>query len=163
QAEDGCPELTFSADGKVLAVAHRGVVPARIELWDLARDKIRRAVKGPDLDVINQIALGPDGKHLAGIGRNEDADSDDPSTSQLAGRVPAQATGGMVRGSRRHPLLKWSGVFLWDLKGAKRPRRLPGAGASARMAFGPDGKTLAYHSNGFGSEIYLWDVTSARR
>src|SRR5205085_783473 len=48
-------------------------------------------------------------------------------------------------------------------KGAKKPRRLPGAGASARMAFGPDGKTLAYHSNGFGSEIYLWDVTSARR
>jgi WD40 repeat protein len=223
--------LTFSPDGKMLTVAQQAY-PFRIQLWDLARGKIRRVMNGPDWNEQPfDIAVAPDGKHLAGISRAEDHDPDDPCTLHLwdattgrevgkkdrietrdgsvafspdgktlavgdygevrlldvgtlkekaalraevgpfdrlafspDGRFLAGAYGGRPGGWWvRQPLLKWSGILLWDLRGAQKPRRLPGAGIDARLAFAPDGKTLAYVSEGFvASEIRLWDVARGR-
>jgi WD40 repeat protein len=50
-------------------------------------------------------------------------------------------------------------ILLWDLTGAKKPRRLPGWNI---FAFSPDSKTLAYHSHLHSNRIRLWDAASDR-
>jgi WD40 repeat protein len=126
--------LAFSPDGKRLAVSGYDGKLHILDPATLEEKAVLRGVGG------NQLAFSPDGRLLAGAYQD------------------------MIEGYwRLHPLLEHSGVLLWDLKEMKKPRRLPGPGVSARFAFTPDGKTLACHCNGFGSEIRMWDVASGRQ
>jgi WD40 repeat protein len=124
--------LTFSSDGKILAV---GGYHGKVHFLATVTLKQKAGLKGASC---NRLAFAPASRFLAGAYE--------------------------VRGETwpLHPRIEYSGVLLWDLKGTKKPRRLPGAGVSAQLAFSPDGKTLACQCNGFGSEIRLWDVASGR-
>ncbi len=58
--EDGVSAVTFSPDGKTLAIAE---FPGLVRLWDVPSGRDRLTIKAPAL--VNAVAFSPDGKRLA--------------------------------------------------------------------------------------------------
>ncbi|MGH7221967.1 MAG: WD40 repeat domain-containing protein, partial [Gemmataceae bacterium] len=106
--------LTFSPDGKTLAVACRSEVG--VHLLEAPTLKQKALLKPPEkVSVLDfaAVAYSPDGRWLAA------------SYSDSQFRSPPSG-----------------GVLLWDLDGEKKARRLP-ARYGSRLAFAPNGETLA--------------------
>jgi WD40 repeat protein len=127
--------LTFSPDGKTLALgtAHGN----KVYLLDAATLEEKSALP-MERDTLKGLTFSPDGRFLAGAHGGQ-----------------GEQTG--------FPLEGTSGVLLWDVKEAKKPRSLTSAGVKARFAFSPDSKTLACPGLHADSEIRLWDVASGRQ
>ena len=131
--------LTFSPDGKLLAVA---VTDGTVRLYDLTTGQERMPRLGPErvrpsgrdieppesADTIGCLAFSPDGSVLAGATH--------PPGSSLAA-----STCGTSPGARS----------------CAESRRIRGVGS---LSFAPDGKTLA--STGAEPVIRLWDVATGR-
>jgi RNA polymerase sigma factor (sigma-70 family) len=134
--------LTFSPDGKVLAVADSG---GTVRLYDPTTGQERmprlgpeqprppagdaKAVPGEPME-IRCLAFSPDGSILA----SGDASSSNPSLAA---------------------------VHLWDVARGHELHRIPAhLGCVASLSFAPDGKVLA--STGAESVIRLWDVATGR-
>jgi RNA polymerase sigma factor (sigma-70 family) len=134
--------LTFSPDGKLLAVAHSD---GTVRFYDLATGQERMPRLGPEQprppagDVkavpgqpmaIRCLAFSPDGSILA----SGDASSSSP------------------------PL---AAIHLWDASRGRELHRMPAhSGYVASLSFAPDGKVLA--STGAESVVRLWDVATGR-
>jgi RNA polymerase sigma factor (sigma-70 family) len=127
------PRITFSPDGKSLAVLYAGETDRNtkvgglqggVRLFDLATGKAIRTIRG-HMDMAVSMTFSPDGRLLATGGSQNDND-----------------------------------VRLWDVATGKEVRRIEtGTGVHA-VAFSPDGKALA---SGQGeSRVVLWDVATGK-
>ncbi len=155
--EGGVDVILFSPDGKTLVGANAA---GQVTLWDVETGQIRASFTHDG--GMNQIIFSPDGKLLAtGGGQLPTAASSRPRpASGLGGGFMFQETPGA---SEAHPeSLAFSGgdVRLWDLATGERLAVLPmSSGKVARIAFSPDGKTLAASTDG--PLVTLWDVAGA--
>jgi WD40 repeat protein len=148
--------------------------PGDVRLWDAATGReIGR--KAGALGTGECVAFSPDGKTLA-VGFDKVHLLD---TATLKEKAVLPSTGGSINAlgfspdgrflagvsGAEHfsPPLDGKSVLLWDLKGPKKPRQLPGAGVHGRFAFTPNGKTFACPSSWSGSEIRVWDVPTGRQ
>ena len=125
--------VAFSADGMTIAAGYK-VAPRRGRHRAVGRGRAKRLADGP-LPVtegsVRGVAFSPDGKTIAA---GYDAD-----------------IGGSGSG----------GVVLWDVATRKRllDDPLPGEeSVVGRVAFSPDGKTVATRYEGAGGGVVLWDV-----
>lgn len=109
----------FSRDGALLAVATARVASDKsareIRLWDVANGRLRQEVSGPTTEV-DQLALSPDGKYVAGLMFGLDAARD---------RVAE--------------------VKVWEWWGGKVVSHVqqPGSGGTPWVTFTPDGGSFA--------------------
>jgi WD40 repeat protein len=168
--------LEFSADGKALATTSRAGV---VKLWDTATFKLKQTPTGRQGGV-DLVQFSPDGKTLieasaAGLvtlcdvetgktratfthfgGMNAIVLSPDGQTLATAGgRVAAASRGVPVPPSDPEP----GDIRLWDMATGKRSAVLPTPdGRVTRLAFSPDGKTIAAALEV--PAILLWDVAA---
>lgn len=121
--------ISFSPDGKTLAVARGASEPAqrfgRIELWDTETGKLRRVIKGFD-GPVKSISFSPDGQTIIS-----------GSLEYRSGKIQdaGRSYGGMVKGE-----VKW-----WDGQSGELKQRItmPGDGnANLKVTMSPDGKDL---------------------
>ena len=133
--EGGVDVVLFAPDGKTLVGANAAGL---VTLWDIETGKIRASFSHDG--GMNHILFSPDGKLLAtGGGKLPTATEAAPGASE--------GSGGDVR--------------LWDVATGTRVAVLPmPSGRVARLAFSPDGKTLAASTDG--AEATLWDVAEAQ-
>ncbi len=138
--QDGVLHVAISPDGGTLATS--GFKNGEVKLWDLASRKERTTLKS-NLGNSSSLAFAPDGKMLA-VGYRQNNDG-------------KQYTGG---------------VLLWDVANGKELASLhhtPARGA-IRLAFSPDGKTLAtsevwWKDGGrqhLQRTVTLWDVAARK-
>jgi WD40 repeat protein len=159
--------LTFSPDGKTIAVAYGR---ARVELWDVAGGTELKTVPGKGLTWPEQAAFSPDGKLLALYnGRTvilwelaagkEAARFGIPKDSGITsvwclpdGRVLVLADDNPNHGSVAHA------IEIWDVLAGKRLHVIRNKqGYFTSSALSPDGNLLATGCQD--TSILLWDLS----
>jgi WD40 repeat protein len=180
--------LTFSPDGKILAVVNKSDVVdcAQIQLWDVARGKIGRVLNIPDLFDPSAIAFAPDGKRLAVIDKYKPEMDEEGGTVHLWDVATGQRIGKdekrMAQGESLVSLtfspdgktlavgLRDGEVRLLDAATRKEKARLPvprdvRIRSIERLTFSPDGRFLAGACDEalWGRGVLLWDVTGAKK
>jgi WD40 repeat protein len=123
------------------------------------------------------VAFAPDGHTLATAGRGDSTvilwEITDPAAPRRLGSPLTGHTGGVfaVAFARKGHTLATAGsdaTLLWDTTDAAAPQRLgpPLDGGVHRVAFAPDGETLATATATVGGEpdgTVLWDLTGLER
>lgn len=158
--------VALSPDGRLLAAA----AGRSIRLWDVATGKEQFTPAREHLEEVRDIALTPDGKLLASADFKGTVLLWEATTGKPLQRVEdrfvfcvALSPDGKVLASGGY-----RGICLWDVKTGKESRRLAGKerGACRRLAFSPDGKSLAsYHQMDISGqdEVRLWDVATGQQ
>jgi serine/threonine protein kinase/WD40 repeat protein len=137
-------DLSLSPDGSRLVCIYAGTgpTPAHIPLWDTATGKARAKIEGerPFVD-LRGLAFSPDGARLAAVGRE---------------RIGSANT----IDQRYH-------CYLWERTASDEFKLLhntptAAAGGVVRLAFSPDGRTLAAWTTGMlgGTAVRLLDAAS---
>ncbi|OWK39339.1 PQQ-binding-like beta-propeller repeat protein [Fimbriiglobus ruber] len=171
---DAAWALALSSDGKTQAVGGQG--PTGVQLWDIAEEKVRATIPVGQFYVA-ALAYSPDGKTLvAGTGRDHETPGELVVWDVTEGKIKDRWKGHdgpvvSVHFSRDGQYVasgaRSSDIKLWDAKTGKELRELTGPLNLSRVAFAPDGKTLAV-SGGTGDVfissggVRLWDVPSGR-
>ncbi len=131
--------MAWSGDGKILATwSYANPVQHPVCLWDAETGKSLRELNA-GMDQIESLVFSPDSKMLAALG--------------------------MERRSGRTVILLWEVDTGRPLPPLDAPIGGANVGAYAhtRVAFSPDGRTLAAGGQGVGTSLYLWEVVSGRR
>jgi WD40 repeat protein len=130
--QEGVDLVAFSADGRTLVGANAA---GTVTLWDLEAGAPRASLA--HFGGMNMVVLSPDGKLLATGGSRVSPGDGDPS-----GPGPGAGPGD---------------VRLWDLASGRRLAVLPApASRVTRLAFSPDGQTLAAATEA--AAVTLWDI-----
>jgi len=165
--------LTFSADGKMLAVAHDdGEGGGRVAIYDVATREESVAIDAY-LPGIYTLALSPDGKTLA------------TGSGIIGGQLAAVRLWDTTTGKEIHPLAAHPGaattigvsadgkllascsttervVRIWDVASGREVRQLEGHEAGVdEVQFSPDGRLLASATRE--PAIIIWEVATGRR
>jgi WD40 repeat protein len=165
----------LSADGKTLATGG-GFRPAR--LWDVASGREIRAFSIPGEQFTWSGDLSPDGRTLATSESNSVIfwDTETGRRQAAKGRPTSRFEDHMIKSLRFAPdgksvaTLGGDWIRFWDVAKAEETRRfaLPNSGPlegfmldGARIAFSPDGTTLAATSQRDG-RIFLLDAATGR-
>ena len=135
--------LAISPDGKLLAAGGWYGHDGELKLWDLTTGKERTNFKGSNQ--FPHVAFAPDGKTLASCGKVKEGEEFkdlvtfyDPDGKTLAAAVPFAEK-----------------IVLWDLVTGKEKATLKTEVRPNRVAFTPDGNTLAAGMSD--GTIILWE------
>jgi RNA polymerase sigma factor (sigma-70 family) len=172
--QSGVSTVAVSPDGKTIAT---GSHDHTVRLWDAASGKESRKLEGHWYG-IKSLCYSPDGKLLVSAGIDGQVFVREATTGKilhhLSGCCAALSPDGKLLATAttdQKPVIQ-----LWNVATWQELRRLYGPRASIfRLAFSPDGKTLA--SGGWGSyhglkggnvefenrTMRLWDVASGRQ
>jgi WD40 repeat protein len=162
--KDWSPELAFSPDGKMLAVADSG----SCNVWEIATGNQRHLGKPDDARVF-RIAFSPDGKALAGGGEDGSISLWEPISGKLLRQFKGHESALSIINaqvfSAESKTLFSAGqddtVCLWDVPTGKLRRKLTGLPHQiGAMALSPDGNLLAL--GGEDGAIRFWDVRSGK-
>jgi WD40 repeat protein/tRNA A-37 threonylcarbamoyl transferase component Bud32 len=173
---DTSGELALSPDGKLLAVAAGAEEPPRIDVWDVARARKLRTLRGHTHEV-GGIAFTPDGR-LASCGWDRTIRFWDPRTNLDIRRLPGQRVlpvseaafrpdGGQVAFVQEGRATIGPGpslgrqVIVWDPMAGKTVHALAGHAKNARrVAYSADGTRLI--SGGQDGTAKVWDPATGR-
>jgi RNA polymerase sigma factor (sigma-70 family) len=159
--QDGVRAAVFSGDGRMLIA---GEYSGLIVCWDAATGKELRRIGEEGKDLINSLAVSPDGKTLA-------------AACGSSIRLWDLATGELVRAWKSPQMLSLrfspdgqtlatqaydTRIYFWDPATGKKRRELAGhRGRVNAFAFSPDGKQIASCSAG-DDVVRLWDVAAGK-
>jgi WD40 repeat protein len=156
--------VTFSPDGKLLAVAGTQGQSVVYRLWEVGSGRERPALVRPSAS-LTCLALSADGKTLALGEPGPDVLLLDLASGAKT-RVPAELRGSaqglaFAPDGKTLAVINRPGIDLVDRATGKLLRRFRGpAGGYFSVALSPDGKTLA--GGGADHVIQLWDVTTGK-
>lgn len=157
--EDFARAVTFSPDGKTLAVAGSGT---RLYLIDVATGKLNHSHVGHD-GTIYRVALSPDGKTLASGGTDNLIHLWDLQTSRETARLDGHQSHvmGIAFTPDGRELLScgYDGtVRVWDWRGGKETRRFAETdGSHYGFDLAPDGAWLLLPTG------QIWNVATGKR
>jgi WD40 repeat protein len=154
----------FSPDGKTLFVA-QVPAPSYVKVIDLDSGKERYPRQG-HVDMLNAVAVSPDGRILASAGHDRVVKLWDLAGRRVVRSLIAHTA--TIRGLSFSPdgrtLASGSAdgtIVLWDAGSGAELRALHGDAYSFwRIQFSPDGRTLA--AGGQGGLVKLWDVATGK-
>jgi WD40 repeat protein/uncharacterized caspase-like protein len=171
-AQLGVDSITFSSDGKLLAV---GNSDNTINLWDSAKRQEARVLRG-HVSAIASIAVSRDDKILAsalaagiaGITRNDPIKIWDPITGQLVRSLLTKKDGYSIGlsgdGTRLISGSSGNSISLWNVSQSEVQREFavpsPARFTPDRVALSSDGKLIA--GGGRENTIKLWDAATGR-
>jgi RNA polymerase sigma factor (sigma-70 family) len=177
--QSGVFGVAVSPDGKTIAT---GSQDRTVRIWDAASGKELRRHEGyvPDghIDWVTDLCYSRDGKLLASADNNGRVFVREAATGKtlhkLPGRCMAFSPNGKLLATATND--RAAVIRLWDLATGQELRQLRGHKASVfRLAFSPDGRTLASGGMGVllglkaGNEEFevntmrLWDVASGKQ
>ena len=61
--------IAFSSDGKTLVAGYLGYADDSLGIWDMPKAELRRTLRG-HTDIVNAVAVSPDGRTLASAGHD---------------------------------------------------------------------------------------------
>jgi WD40 repeat protein len=165
--------LTFSPDGKMLAVSHHDAEGGgHVSIYDVATREESLTLDGY-LSGVSTAAFSPDGKTLA------------TGSGLIGGQVAAVRLWDVATGKEIHPLVAHPGaattiaispdgkflascsttekvVRIWDIASGNEVRHLEGHDAGVdEVQFSPDGRLLASATRE--PAIIIWEVATGRR
>jgi WD40 repeat protein len=155
--------VAFSADGKAVIVATHSNTAGAIHSWEAATGRYRRRLYAGNTQV-GRLAVGPDGRLLAGNGAGGVCVWDLASGKELAANDQAHqasvsrvaATGNLVvtAGDDRT-------IRIWNPTTGQQLRKLMHGYLVRAVALSPDGTKLA--SSSLDDTVCLWDVATGRK
>lgn len=136
-------------DGRALTEPYKPIdvkgYSAGMILWDVKTGKEKGAFLRPSSHDYAHIALTLDGKTLA--------------VRETWFEMPDKKSVDPKQLKKRNPALRKNRLILWDVAAGKDLGDIPDTFFSGRLAFAPDGKTLAIAYNG---GVRLWDVATRK-
>jgi WD40 repeat protein len=158
----GGTSLSFSKDGRLIALASSYRDPGEVVVWDIPAEKPRRLFQ-PRCGPIYALALSPDGKFVAASGYRGlqawDVASGAEALSCLGVRIQALAFA--PHGRTLATGDENGNISLWDLSTAKKTasRRAHTKNVDS-IAFSQDGRTLVSHA--WDGTISVYDMRPMR-
>jgi WD40 repeat protein len=175
---DGAQEVAFFLDGKTLAALDD--YPKKVRLWNLASGEEQSSFREPQVREFAWARFSADGRTLVSASGDgmlglwetttgkqirrfrgyQDGLYDpilSPDGSRLAAYTVERGPGSLPAGSTWEPAI---GVRVWEAATGKLLREWPSDKKIYRLAFSPDGRTLAAGLRG--GEVVLWEVATAR-
>jgi WD40 repeat protein/serine/threonine protein kinase len=159
---DWTDEVSFSPDGKLLAVADFNDRTAG--LWDVTSQR-RVGKVGEHTNACRGAKFSPDGKLVATVGDYDDVQIWSISPIKRIWNFPKVDYSGSIAFHPSKPLLAvgCGDLRFWDLQTGTRINLLPAAPTNdlRSVCFSPDGNRLALGmENG---EVSIWDFVTGRR
>ena len=165
--------LGFSADGTMLMSVGSLRQGNTVRSWDIGGNKEFTPMTLPQLRARNASTFSPDGKTLAGVTKDTNADApEDTNTIGLwdlqTGTQRATLVGHTwfvetITFSSDSGLLasgdRTGAIYVWDTTSGHRKKTFKGHHIAAKaLAFSPDSSTLASMSHG---SLRLWDISTS--
>jgi WD40 repeat protein/serine/threonine protein kinase len=153
------------ASGAPLVVAgvDNGSGAGTVRLWDASSGKLIRTFGEPSPVGMQDAAISPDGRVVAGLSWFAMLRVWDVSGQELFRVQASLGEGRSLAFSPDGTMLATSGgdgAVLWSIPSGKRIASLPGAGSTGVVAFSPDGKLVA--TGGDDGAARIWDVGTGR-
>jgi WD40 repeat protein len=157
--------VTFSGDGKTLAVGADFGSDSGSSVWDVFTGKLRVQVK-PEGMRHGGVALSPDGKSLATWGENQFVQLWDVDTGKKNRRLELENGRAVAAvfspNGRTLATADGSEISLWEITTGKQVLSVAGRnGIGASLAYSPKGKTLAAATHD--GALQIWQVGSGKR
>lgn len=158
----GIASLAFSPNGKYIVSGDSDGV---IKIWDLTNGEAR-SIESPGKSRVNAVVFSPDGAQIASSDGNNiilwDAETAE-QVSVLEGHtdwvrsLAYNADGSILASGGDDKTIR-----LWDVATLKELHTIQMAGPVDRLAFTPDGKTLA-STDGNTAGALLWDTATGEK
>jgi WD40 repeat protein len=150
--------LAFAGNGKLLAAR---ALDGKVYLWDTASGKHRHSQDGNPGNQAD-LTVSPDG-NLVALGKGRAVvileAASGKQLHRFGGHAGTVQTLALSPDGRTLASAAGTTVHLWDIQKGKERRRIDNVYAG-RLAFSPDGKTLA--TTGAGNQVRLWDTGTGK-